>query len=94
MQESLGFFSKIQCLHIKQKTTQHWLEINLSEFIAAQDWPSGSLEKISITSTDLNLLDYRLWSILEKVYSKPHRHIKSLKLDLIKPAITIKIQYY
>jgi len=42
----------------KAKTTKHWLEVNLAAFIAAQDWPSGSL--------NLNPLDYRLWSILKE----------------------------
>jgi hypothetical protein len=55
----------------KAKTTQRWLEVIFSGFIAAQDWPSGS--------PDLNPLDYRLWSILEeKACSKPHRNIESL----------------
>jgi len=34
------------------------LEVNLPEFIAVLDWPSGS--------PNLNPLDYRLWSILEE----------------------------
>jgi len=50
----------------KAKTTQRWLEVNLPEFIAAKNWPSGR--------PNLNPLDYRMWSILkEKACSKLHR---------------------
>jgi hypothetical protein len=61
------------------------LEVNSPEFIATQDWPSGSL--------DLNPLDYRLFSILvEKACSKPHRNIESFKADLVKSATSIPME--
>jgi hypothetical protein len=61
------------------------LEVNLPGFIATQNWPSGS--------PDLNLLDYRLWSILEeKACSKPHRNIESLKADLMKSVASIPLK--
>lgn len=69
----------------KAKSTQRWLELNLPEFIAAEDWPSGS--------PDLNPLDYRLWSVLEeKACSKPHRNIEGLKVDLVKAAASIPLE--
>lgn len=68
----------------KAKTTQRWLATHLPEFIAAEDWPSGS--------PDLNPLDYGLWNILEeKACSKPHRNVESLKLDLVRAAASIPI---
>jgi hypothetical protein len=55
----------------KAKPTPCWLEVNLPIFIAAQDW--------------LLVLDYSLWSFLEKkTCSKPHRKIESLKVNLVK----------
>ena len=56
----------------KAKSTQRWLETNVPEFIAAEDWPSGS--------PDLNLLDYCLWNVLEeKACRKSHRNIETLR---------------
>ncbi|KAL4132026.1 hypothetical protein QTP88_009247 [Uroleucon formosanum] len=52
-----------------------------------QRWlePSGS--------SDLDPLDYRLWSILEeKACSKPHRNIESLKADLVKSTASIPLE--
>jgi len=69
----------------KAKSTQRWLEENLPEFIAAQDKPPES--------PDLNPLDYGLWSIFEeKAFSKPHRNIESLKVDLVKAVASIPIE--
>lgn len=68
----------------KAKSTQRWLGMNLPEFIAAEDWPSGS--------PDLNPLDYRLWNILEeKACCKPHRNIEALKADLVKAAASLPL---
>ncbi|CAI6362976.1 unnamed protein product [Macrosiphum euphorbiae] len=41
----------------KVKTTQHWLENSVPNFIKASDWPSAS--------PDISPLDCGLWSILE-----------------------------
>lgn len=68
----------------KAKTTQAWLRDNVPDFIAAEDWPSGS--------PDLNPLDYRLWSELEnKACSRPHRNIEALKRDLVKAAASMPL---
>lgn len=69
----------------KARTTQRWLKDNLPDFIAFEDWPSGS--------PDLNPLDYRLWEVLEeKACSKPHRNIDSLKRDLMAAAASIPLE--
>lgn len=69
----------------KAKSTQRWLEANVPEFIAAENWPSGS--------PDLNPLDYRLWNVLEeKACSTPHRNINGLKADLVKVAASIPLE--
>ncbi|GJQ67747.1 hypothetical protein Trydic_g16553 [Trypoxylus dichotomus] len=67
------------------KSTQRWLEANLPEFTATEDWPSGS--------PDHNPLDYRLWNTLEKkACSKPHRNIEALKADLVKAATLASLE--
>lgn len=59
----------------KARSTQRWLEINVPDFIKADDWPSAS--------PDLNPLDYKLWSVLEDMAcSKRHANIESLKQSL------------
>lgn len=59
----------------KAKTTQHWLAKNVPNFIATQDWPSGS--------PDLNPLDYALWQKLEAIAcSKRHKNIETLKKSI------------
>lgn len=59
----------------KAKVTQAWLRDNTPDFIATTEWPSAS--------PDLNPLDYEIWSKLEeKVCSKPHTSIESLKKSL------------
>ncbi|KAL1446800.1 hypothetical protein WDU94_010885 [Cyamophila willieti] len=69
----------------KAKTTQRWLAVNLPDFIAAEDWTSGS--------PDLNPLDYKLWNLLEeKACSKAHRNIESLKADLVQAAASIPLE--
>ncbi|KAL1463846.1 hypothetical protein WDU94_015547 [Cyamophila willieti] len=69
----------------KAKTTQRWLAMNLPDFIAAEDWTSGS--------PDLNPLDYKLWNLLEeKACSKAHRNIESLKADLVQAAASIPLE--
>lgn len=68
----------------KAKSTQRWLDQNLTDFIASEDWPPAS--------PDLNPLDYCLWNILEeKACSKPHRNIESLKANLVKVAASIPL---
>jgi hypothetical protein len=69
---------------LKAKSTQRWLDVNLTKFIASEDWPPAS--------PDLNSLDYCLWNILEeKVCSKPNRNILSLKANLVKAATSISL---
>ena len=41
----------------KARSTLSWLEVNVSDFIRAEDWPSSS--------PDHNPLDYDLWPVLE-----------------------------
>lgn len=69
----------------KAKMNQKWCADNLPDFIATEDWPSGS--------PDLNPLDYRLWDYLEqKACSKRHRNIESLKASLTKAAASIPLE--
>lgn len=59
----------------KAKSTQAWLASNKIDFIRHEDWPSSS--------PDLNPLDYKIWQYLEeKVCSKPHANLDSLKKSL------------
>ena len=59
----------------KARSTQSWLEVNVSDFIRAEDWPSSS--------TDLNQLDYDLSSVLESTpCSKRHDNLESLKQSI------------
>lgn len=59
----------------KARSTQSWLETNVSDFIRAEDWPSSS--------PDLNPLDYDLWSVLESTAcSKRHDNLESLKQSI------------
>lgn len=69
----------------KAKTTQQWLIQNLPDFIAAEDWPSGS--------PDLNPLDYKIWSELDqRVCRKPHKNLDSLKRKLVMEAKNLPIE--
>jgi len=64
----------------KAKTTQEWLWRNDPAFIRTKDWPSGS--------PDFNLLDYKLWAVLEDMACrKCHNNLDSLKRTLVKAAI-------
>lgn len=66
----------------KAKTTQEWFERQNIALIRHQDWPSSS--------PDLNPLDYKIWQVLEeKVCSKPHRNLSTLKSSLIKAVAEI-----
>lgn len=59
----------------KASSTQTWLETHVPEFIRASEWPSAS--------PDLNPLDYKLWSELERMAcNKRHSNIESLKRSL------------
>lgn len=63
----------------KVKSTQQWLREHLPDFISTEDW--------SASSTDLNPLDYRIWAELEqRVCTRPHKNLESLKLKLIAEA--------
>lgn len=60
----------------KARSTQNWLEAHKIDFIRHEDWPSSS--------PDLNPLDYKIWQYLEeKVCSKSHRNLESLKSSLV-----------
>ncbi|CAH1398244.1 unnamed protein product [Nezara viridula] len=61
----------------KARSTQQWLQKNIPEFISASYWPSGS--------TDLNPLDYRLWSRLERnACHRAQPNLQSLKQSLVR----------
>ncbi len=63
----------------KAKRIQKWLADNVPDFIATNDWPSGS--------PDLNPLDYSLWSKLEeRACARSHRNLDSLKRSIKKAA--------
>jgi len=58
---------------------------NLQAFISAEVWPSES--------PDLNLLDYKLWAILEDMACrKRHNNLDSLKRSLVKTAAEIALE--
>ncbi|XP_045449594.1 uncharacterized protein LOC123658195 [Melitaea cinxia] len=58
----------------KARSTQSWLETNVLDF-RAEDWSSSS--------SDLNLLDYDLWSVLENMAcSKCHYNLGFLKQSI------------
>jgi hypothetical protein len=55
---------------------------NVSAFISAKDWPSGS--------PDLNPRDYKLWAVLEDMAcQKRHNNLDSLQRSLVKAAAEI-----
>jgi hypothetical protein len=58
---------------------------NISAFISAENWPSGS--------PDLNPLDYKLWAVLEDMACrKRHKNLDSLKRSLVKAAAEIALE--
>lgn len=61
----------------KAKICQKWLEDEIPDFIATDEWPPNS--------PDLNPLDYSIWGTLEeRVNSKYHSSIESLKASILK----------
>ncbi|CAH1394071.1 unnamed protein product [Nezara viridula] len=61
----------------KARSTQQRLQMNLPEFISASDRPSGSSE--------LNPLDYRLWSELDRMACyRAHPNLEILKQYLVR----------
>ncbi|VDL70150.1 unnamed protein product [Nippostrongylus brasiliensis] len=61
----------------KAKLVQEWCRSNLTDFVAAKDWPPNC--------PDLNPLDYSIWAVLEKkVCSTRHSSLDSLKAALVK----------
>ncbi|VDL78127.1 unnamed protein product [Nippostrongylus brasiliensis] len=61
----------------KAKLVQKWCRSNLTDFVAAKDWPPNS--------PDLIPLDYSNWVVLEKkVCSTRHSSLDSLKAALVK----------
>jgi hypothetical protein len=63
----------------KTKTTQEWLRRHIPAFISTEDCPSGR--------PDLNLLDSKLWDVLEDtVCQKHHNNLDILKKSLVKTA--------
>jgi len=68
----------------KSKKYQAWLRRNFPAFISSEDWPSGS--------PDLNLLDYKLWAVLEDMAcQKCHNNLDSLKRSLVNAAADITL---
>ncbi|EYC34439.1 hypothetical protein Y032_0001g415 [Ancylostoma ceylanicum] len=68
------------------KMVQEWCRANLSDFIAAEEWPP--------CSPDLNPLDYSIWSILEaKACATSHSSVGSLKAALLKAWEDIDLEY-
>ena len=60
----------------KARKTQHWISTHFPDFITPQEWPPYS--------TDLNPMDYSVWSILEaRACSKPHRNLEALRRFLL-----------
>ena len=60
----------------KAKVTQEWLSQNVLDVIKAEDWPSGS--------PDLNLLDYKLWSVMKSMACyKKQRNLDLLRHSLV-----------
>ena len=56
---------------------KRWLSEHYPDFITREEWPPNS--------SDLNPLDYTVWSILEeKACAKPHKDVESLRRVLIK----------
>jgi len=54
------------------KATQNFLRDNMSDFISSQEW--------TLHSSDLNLLDYSVWVILQElVYEGRHKPFANLK---------------
>jgi hypothetical protein len=69
----------------KAKTTQEWLRRNVSAFIRAEDWPSGS--------PDLNPRDYKLWAVLEDMAcQKRGNNLDTLKRSLVKAVAEIPLE--
>ncbi|KIH63782.1 hypothetical protein ANCDUO_05917 [Ancylostoma duodenale] len=61
----------------KSKKVQKWCRENLPEFLDANDWPANS--------TDLNVMDYSIWAILEeKACAKQHGSVDALKISFKK----------
>ncbi len=66
-------------------STWEWLQNNILDFTAAEDWLSSS--------PDLNSLDYKFWTVLEGIsFTKSHCNLKSLKKDLMKAAKEILME--
>jgi hypothetical protein len=64
---------------------QEWLRRHIPVFISAENWPSGR--------PDLNLVDYKLWAILESTAcQKRHNNLNSLKRSLVKVAAEIALE--
>lgn len=61
----------------KAVVNQNWLKKHVPNFISVEEWPPAS--------PDLNPMDYCIWSLLEeKVCSKRHKNLGTLKLALTK----------
>ena len=56
---------------------QSWLRKNIPDFIFKEEWPPSS--------SDLNPMDFSIWSILEtKACAKSHSSVKALKKSLLR----------
>jgi hypothetical protein len=58
---------------------------NVSAFISAENWPLGS--------PDLNLIEYKLWAVLEDMACrKHHNNLDSLNRSLVKEEAEIPLE--
>ena len=59
--------------------------INVPDFIQVDNSPQRNNGEWPSNSSDLNVMDYSIWSILEaEACSKPHQSIEALKKSLVK----------
>jgi hypothetical protein len=81
-QNRLGIFQQDSAPAHKTKTKQEWLENYVPEFISYEHMPSAS--------SGLNLLDYKLWSVLEVMVFTRRRHI----LESLRQALVEAVDYF
>ena len=69
------------------KMTEEWCRSHFPRFWSKEMWPSSS--------PDLNLMDFSVWSILDKnAYSMPHKNVESLKKFLTREWANILQEFF